>query len=240
LGLKSSDVVALYSGAMSNKQGLELVIEAASNTRARNPSVQYVLCGNGPAKPKLTQMAAGAENIRFIDLQPAERLSELLSTADIHLLPQKAEVSDLVLPSKLAGMLASGRPIIAMADPETRLAQETESAGILVRPGDAVALADAIVTLADDETSRIRFGTAARQLAKQRWERNAVICSIELEFLSLIPREPTPAASYIRSPHARSLNGQSLASPIFSRINWRWAQQHSVTEIAPKQPVGEL
>jgi colanic acid biosynthesis glycosyl transferase WcaI len=207
LGLKSTDVVALYSGAMANKQGLELVIEAAANTRTRNRSLQFVLCGNGPAKAELMRMAEGAENVRFVDLQPADRLSELLCTADIHLLPQKAQVSDLVLPSKLAGMLASGRPIIAMADPDTRLAQETEPAGLVVPPGDAKVFADAIIALADDEPARIRFGAAARRQAEQRWERSAVIRLIELEFLSLT-RERTPAAPHIEAPQAVRSTGK--------------------------------
>ena len=56
---------------------------------------------------------AGLPNVRLLPLQPSERLSELLGMADIHLLPQSPDAADLVLPSKLSGMLASGRPVIA-------------------------------------------------------------------------------------------------------------------------------
>lgn len=188
LGLKPTDVVALYSGAMAHKQGLELIVEAAAATVDRYPSVQFVLCGNGPMRGALKRMTMGVNNLRFLDLQPAERLAELLNTADIHLLPQKAQISDLVLPSKLAGMLASGRPIIAMAAPGTGVALETEGAGVLVAPGDAQALAAAVVALAGDEASRTRLGAAARALAKQRWDRATIIRSLELEFLALIQR----------------------------------------------------
>jgi colanic acid biosynthesis glycosyl transferase WcaI len=186
LGLKPTDVVALYSGAMSNKQCLELVIEAASAARTGNPSLQFVLCGNGPAKSDLMLTAEGASNVRFLDLQPTQRLSELLNTADIHLLPQRAQVSHLVLPSKLAGMLASGRPIVAMAEPGTSLAQEMEQAGIVVAPGDAKAFATATMALADDESSRMHLGTAARKQAQQRWERTTLIRSLESEFHALV------------------------------------------------------
>lgn len=198
LGLKPTDVVALYSGAMSHKQGLELVIEAARTTTTRNPSLQFVLCGNGPAKPELMLMAESVSNVRFLDLQPTQRLSELLNTADIHLLPQKAQVSDLVLPSKLAGMLASGRPIVAMAAPGTSLAQETEQAGIVVTPGDATALATAIMALANDQPSRMRFGAAARKQAQQRWDRTALIRSIESEFHALARRGAITASTQMR------------------------------------------
>jgi colanic acid biosynthesis glycosyl transferase WcaI len=209
LGLAPTDVVALYSGAMSNKQGLELVIEAAATARTCKPSLQFILCGNGPAKPTLMRMAAGADNVRFLDLQPIGRLSELLNTADIHLLPQRAQISDLVLPSKLAGMLASGRPIIAMADPGTSLALETEQAGIVVPPGDAQALASAVMALADDEFSRRRFGAAARKLAQERWDRTTIIRSVESEFLALRPREAMPASLQAEKAPVQSAPVQS-------------------------------
>jgi colanic acid biosynthesis glycosyl transferase WcaI len=205
LGVKPTDIVALYSGAMSNKQGLELIIEAAGAIRNSHPSLHFVLCGNGPLKPALSAMANGLSNVHFIDLQPMDRLSELLSTADMHILPQKAQVSDLVLPSKLAGMLASGRPIIAMANPGTGIALETAGAGLLIAPGDAKALGDAVIALAEDEALRARFGAAARIRARQKWDRISIISSLEREFLALPQRgaggaiHPRPAAPSGRS-----------------------------------------
>jgi colanic acid biosynthesis glycosyl transferase WcaI len=199
LGLKPTDIVALYSGAMSNKQGLELVIEAAAATRTSHPSLQFVLCGAGPLKATLTRTANGLSNVHFMDLQPMERLSELLSTADIHLLPQKAQVSDLLLPSKLAGMLASGRPIIAMAGLGTGIALEMGGTGLVVPPGDARALGAAAIALAEDEALRNRLGAAARVRATQKWDHASIIRSLELEFLSL-PQRAAVAPSRVRQP----------------------------------------
>ncbi|MBV8922478.1 WcaI family glycosyltransferase [Bradyrhizobium sp.] len=198
LGLKPTDVVALYAGAMSNKQGLELIVEAAGMTRRSHPALQFVLCGNGPMRPELTQMARKLPNLRFLDLQPLDRLPELLNTADIHLLPQRAQITDLVLPSKLAGMLASGRPIIAMAAPGSGVALETEGAGRVISPGNAEALAAAVIALADDEALRERLGTAARKRAEQKWDRSAIIRAIELELLAM--RQPTAAPPRPRQP----------------------------------------
>jgi colanic acid biosynthesis glycosyl transferase WcaI len=206
LGLEPTDVVVLYSGAMSNKQGLELIVEAASATIDCNPSIQFVLCGNGPMKGVLKRMTKGLSNLRFLDLQPAGRLSELLNTADIHLLPQKAQISDLVLPSKLAGMLASGRPIIAMAAPGTGVALEIEGAGLIVAPGDAQALAAAVIALAGDDASRTRLGAVARAHAKQRWDRATIIRALELEFLALTQRSAVDLPDLLqpRAPTAPS------------------------------------
>lgn len=81
--------------------------------------------------------------------QPYARLSEFLGLADIHVLPQAADAADLVLPSKLGGMLASGRRTIVTAAPGTELATFVEDAAIVVAPGDAAALAEAIERAAD-------------------------------------------------------------------------------------------
>lgn len=200
LGLKPTDIVALYSGAMSNKQGLELIIEAAAATRDSHPSLQFVLCGNGPVKPILSQMASGLDNVHFLDLQPQDRVSELLNTADIHLLPQRVQVSDLVLPSKLAGMLASGRPVVAMAAPGTGIALEATGAGLVIAPGDAQALASAIIELAADPALRARLGAVARARAELKWDRISIMRSLEREFLALPQGKTAKAPRPVQSP----------------------------------------
>ncbi|WP_375314031.1 glycosyltransferase WbuB [Bradyrhizobium sp. A5] len=230
LKLAPSDIVALYSGAMSNKQGLELIIEAAAALKDSHPAVKFVLCGNGPVKPALMQMADGLHNVRFLDLQPLDRVSELLSTADIQLLPQKAEISDLVLPSKLAGMLASGRPLIAMAEPGTGLASEVDGAGLVIAPGDASALAAAIVTLAKDAPLRASLGAVARARAEQKWDRISIIRSLEREFMALpqraaataqrVPQPPIPVRS-IEHVATGSRRRPDAPGRLFSRHSMR-------------------
>lgn len=185
LNLASGDIVALYSGAMSDKQGLELIIEAAARTAQSHGHVHYVLCGNGPYRSKLVREADGLRNVHFLDLQPAEQFPELLNTANIHLLPQKAQAADLVLPSKISGMLASGRPIVVMAEPDTGIAMETAGAGLVIAPGDSGRLADAVITLAEDSALRARLGQAARMRAEQKWDRVSIIQALEQEFLAL-------------------------------------------------------
>lgn len=216
LRLKPTDIVALYSGAMSNKQGLELIIEAAAATGKSHPSVHYVLCGNGPVKPTLVEMANGLSNVHFLDLQPQERVSELLNTADIHLLPQKTQISDLVLPSKLAGMLASGRPAVAMAAPGTGIALEMNGAGLVIPPGDAQALATAVLALAGDEPMRARLGAVARVRAEHKWDRVSIMRSLELEFLAALPQRAAAAAPRprrsVQPPPVRSIEQVTTGS----------------------------
>lgn len=81
----------------------------------------FVICGEGSERQTLRTQAQALGNVRFVPLQPLERLNALLKLADIHLLPQRADAADLVMPSKLTGMLASGRPVVATAQPDTQV-----------------------------------------------------------------------------------------------------------------------
>jgi colanic acid biosynthesis glycosyl transferase WcaI len=186
LAIPAGHTVALYSGNMAGKQGLEVLADVATRLEALGGKITLLLCGQGPLKATLQAGCAGLKNVRFIDLQPTERLPELLATADIHLLPQRSEAADLVLPSKLTGMLASGRPVVAMADEGTGLAAEVEGCGLIVPPGDAQAMTDAILRLAADGALSRQLASAARERAEQRWRMSSVIDGFEAELKRLL------------------------------------------------------
>lgn len=202
-GLRESDIVALYSGSMSNKQGLELIIEAARLLGPSDPQVKFIMCGDGPRRIALEAEAADLGNVRFLGLQPEGRFEELLNTADMHLIPQRAEAADLVLPSKIGAILASGRPVVAMTAPATGLAQEVEGAGLVVTPGDALALAAAVRKLADHEEIRSLLGVCARRRALERWNKAAILRALEREFVELCGQ--SSRVSLVQTAEIRSL-----------------------------------
>jgi colanic acid biosynthesis glycosyl transferase WcaI len=185
LNLADTDVIALYSGTMSNKQGLDLIIEAANEFDQKQTNIQFILCGEGPYKSKLQELAVGMSNVHFLGIQSEERFAQLLNTADIHLVPQRAEAADLVLPSKLGGIFASGRPVITMAALNTGLADEVVNAGLVVPPGDAAALVDAVRTLADDSDLRHMLGESARRRALERWDKTSILKSLDRDLKAL-------------------------------------------------------
>ncbi|MDE2434810.1 MAG: WcaI family glycosyltransferase [Sphingomonadales bacterium] len=166
--------VALYSGNIARKQGIDVLIEAARLLQHR-PDIAIVICGEGPNLAELRRQAAGLANVQLHGLQPAERMGALLAMADMHLLPQIAGAADLVLPSKLTNMLASGRPVIATTESGTGLYDEVTGCGVVTPPGDANALAVAMADLADDPARRNALGKAALQRAAERWNMNTIV-----------------------------------------------------------------
>lgn len=169
-------VVVLYAGNMGNKQGLETVVQAAKLLAGPNDTmIHFVFCGEGVGRQALESAAGAATNISFWPLVPADRLNELLNLADIHVLPQRADAEDLVFPSKLTNMLASGRPVVATANPDTQIAETLGGCGVVVRPGDPFELADALRSLATDQERRRSLGAMARIVAERLWDKDAVL-----------------------------------------------------------------
>lgn len=168
LGLPRDAFVALYSGNIGPKQGLDVVVEAARRLADR-ADIVFAIAGEGPSLKDLQRQAQGLANVRFLPFQPYARLPEFLSACDLHLLPQQASTADLVLPSKLGGMLASGRPILVTTEPDTELATFLDDAATIIPPGDAHLMADAVArhaagTVAD---RRARCATLAALLGER-------------------------------------------------------------------------
>lgn len=185
LGIAPDAVVALYSGNMGAKQGLDVLAEAARLLAVRR-DIHFVFCGDGAGRADLEQRCQGLEQVHFLPLQPADRFPSLLSCADIQLMPQRADAADLVLPSKLTGMLASGRPIVATAHAGTELASLVSQCGVVAPPGDAPALAHAIATLAGQPARRHLLGAAGRAWAERHLDRDAVYLDMEAALLRLV------------------------------------------------------
>ena len=174
LGIATEATVLLFSGTLGAKQGLLAIPEVAKLLGARTDLV-FVICGEGVMKAALETAATDLPNVRILPLQPAGRVGELLAMADIHLLPQSPDAADLVLPSKLSGMLASGRPVIGTCRAGTELSEIIAQCGIVVEPENVAELAGAILSLADDAALRRAFGIKARAFAESHFERDAVL-----------------------------------------------------------------
>lgn len=170
--------VVLYSGNIGEKQGLEIVINAAKELV--DQKILFLIVGNGAGKEKLETLAAEQQltNVSFLPLQPYELLPTLLKLADCHLVVQKRGVADAVLPSKLTNILAVGGNAVITAEPETELGKLCLSypgIGVCVEPEQTDALVAGIKKAmrlpAENETAK---EYASENLAKENILQNFI------------------------------------------------------------------
>ncbi len=174
VNLSSEDIVVLFSGSMTRKQSLNTVIEAA-RLLGSIKNIHFVICGEGVSRQEIIETSKDLSNVHFLPLQPAEKLNHLMNLADIHLLPQIAAAADLVLPSKISAILASGRPLIATAEKGTAIAELVADAGLIIQPENPFIMAEAIKLLAGNSELRLKMGSHARTIAEKRFSAEIIL-----------------------------------------------------------------
>src|SRR5690606_17887987 len=186
--------VVMYAGNVGLSQSLDLVVEAARRFGDRD-DVVFVINGGGSAREELERSAAGLPNLRFVDMQPRERLPEVLAAADVHLVPLRRGLARSSVPSKLYSILAAGRPVLASVDPGTEVANTVEraAAGISVPPEDADAFCDALEQLLDDPDRRAEMGASGRRFVEGWVSPAAVGAAYERLFEELVAARPRGA-----------------------------------------------
>jgi colanic acid biosynthesis glycosyl transferase WcaI len=183
LGVGPEDLAVLYAGNLGAKQGLEIILECAHLTR-EDPHIKYVVAGEGAIRASLEEQArqlAFDGTVIFLPVQSNSRFPLLLAMGDIHLVLQKQQVADLVMPSKLTNIMAAGRPFIATATPDTELGQVTmaSQAGVLIPPEDGARLAEVIRALSADVSARAAMGRRARQYAETYLAKDPILTRLE-------------------------------------------------------------
>jgi len=160
--------VVMYAGNLGHSQSLDLVV-AAARRHADRDDVAYVVNGGGVAAGAMAEAAADLPNLTLVGFQPAERLSEVLASGDIHVVPLRRGLGASSVPSKTYAILAAGRPVVASVDEGTEVACTVAEAGagLAVPPDDPEAFISAIETLLDDADGRARMGAAGRTWAEQ-------------------------------------------------------------------------
>ena len=160
LGLGDGPVV-LYAGNVGFSQSLDLLVDAA----AALPHVTFLVNGNGAARADLERRAAGRTNVRFADYIEPHRLSELLATGDIHVVPLKAGLARVSVPSKTYSIMAAGRPVLASIDPGTAVPTilAESGGGMAVPPDDLGAFVDALRELLAAPERAAAMGVAGRE-----------------------------------------------------------------------------
>jgi len=177
LGIGNSFVVA-YSGNLGRAHDATTILEAACASQS-DADIVFLMIGGGAGMRSLEMQvrARGLTNFRFAPYQPREALSDSLAAGDVHLVSLRPELEGLIVPSKLYGILAAGRPVVFIGDPDGELARLIASAevGASVRSGDSAGLCRVLRALREDETGRLRMGIRARKVFEERYTLAAAV-----------------------------------------------------------------
>jgi len=175
-GFKPDAKIVLYSGSIGEKQGLESLISIADDFQ-KHPFIQFIICGNGPYRNKLQEFAKNRNlmNISFLPLQPLHIFNEFLNMSDVHLVLQKKNACDLMMPSKLAGILSSGGLALVTAEQGSTLQKiiKANNMGVVINCEDENLLASTILTCCSgDHQSKTQN---AREYAMRELNRDVIL-----------------------------------------------------------------
>lgn len=210
----SDRFVVMHSGNMGMTQRLDVLVDAmrlmslgsgneelskyersreghGSESRTTLSRTTLMLVGNGAKRASLEEHAHGLENVRFLDYQPREKLSESLSAADLHVVSMDQAITGCLAPSKLYGILASGTPVLAIVPKGNAVWRlvEQEKLGWTVEPGDTAAIAKAIHEAESlDRKSLAEMGQRGRVLAEKLFDKR--ICCEAFEDIIKQTAEP--------------------------------------------------
>lgn len=160
--------VVMHAGNIGLSQNFDVILEAAARLRAET-GIRFVFVGDG-AKREALQRAAdarGLDNVLFLPYQPRAAMAESYAAADVFLVTLKPGLAGYIVPSKLYSILAAGRPYVAAVERDCEVVEITRehACGVIVDPGDAAAMAEAILRLCNDRQHAAALGSRARQAA---------------------------------------------------------------------------
>lgn len=191
-GLAGKFVVA-YSGNLGRVHEFATILQAAELLRS-NPAIVFLFIGQGARFDEIRTTARdrGLANIRLLPPEPRENLAASLAAADAQLVTLRPAYGALVYPSKLAGALAAGRPVLFVGPPAGDIARllQRDECGAALAPGDAAGLAEAITRWQADAALRARLGGNARAAYERQFTGDTALARWE-EVLKKVSR-PAP------------------------------------------------
>ena len=177
LGLTDRFVIA-YSGNLGRAHDAETLLEAAQLLQTQS-EFMFLMIGGGARMRALEEQARrrGLHNILFVPYQPREALNDALAAGDVHLVSLLPQLEGLIVPSKVYGVLAAGRPMVFIGDPEGEISRlvRTARVGVGVATGDVQGLRTALVHLHDRREECDAMGEAARELFESRYTLSAAV-----------------------------------------------------------------
>lgn len=177
--------IVSFVGVMGYSQDMEVIIESALQLRDCE-KILFLLVGGGIKKEGLEKKVKNnnLRNVKFLPFQSREKYPSVLSASDVCLVTLKEEVKTPVVPSKIASIMSSARPLIAGMNfngDAIRLIEEAEC-GICVEPGNSQMLTDGIMKLYNNCALRDELSKKGRMYAQQYFSRDVCIAKYEKVF----------------------------------------------------------
>jgi glycosyltransferase involved in cell wall biosynthesis len=166
--------IACYIGTMGMAHGLETVIEAAIQLKKTAPDILFLLVGDGAEKEKIAAraLAQGLSNLRMVDSQPREKIPYYICTSDICLvLLKRTPIFETVIPTKMLEFMSCARPVVLGVEGQARQIVNDARAGVCIQPENAEQLAEALRSLAADNSLRKSLGSSGRQYVLKNFSR---------------------------------------------------------------------
>lgn len=194
---KAGRFTIAYSGNFGKKQNLDQLIPLFEAMHAERLEVDVHLRGDGSERQRLKAIieAKGLDEVQFLPLVDADKLTEAIQAADVHLVPQAPNIGNYAIPSKAFTIMAAGRPFVCIAEKGTELASlaVNSGAGLSVEPNDASGLQQAVRLLYRDRDLARRMGQSALHYVRTRLGRTEILEQYEA---LLEPVAPPAAAVY--------------------------------------------
>ncbi len=173
-GFSDQDFIIGYSGNLGRAHDIDTMLEASEHLAGRS-DIKFLFIGGGHLHARLRE-EAGRRNLSNIFLrpyQPREVLSQSLGLPDLHWVSLQPALEGLIVPSKIYGIAAAGRPVVMIGSPAGEIGRmlDTNEFGLTIMPGHADALAQAISGLSDDRPRIGAMGRAARRFIDQHASR---------------------------------------------------------------------
>lgn len=176
-GLQNKFVVG-YSGNMGRAHEFE-TIKGAMTLLKEEDGIVFLFIGGGAGKTDLEMSVRNQRlhNCRFQPYQPRERLQESLCVPDVHLISLQPQLEGLIVPSKVYGVAAAGRPMIFIGNQDGEVARMIRhcECGTAIPVGDSEGLAKTVMTLRDDREAAGRLGSQARACFERDYAKEKAI-----------------------------------------------------------------
>ena len=198
-------VTLLYSGNLGFRQDLGTVLRAVTQINS-DIALSVLVVSSGKGLPEVRELVSALvlKNVEFRDPVPLHQLPDLLAEGDIHVICQKLGTEGLLVPSKIYGTLAAGRPSIFVGPKRCEVATilDDSGSGLIVEPGDVAAAVDALKTLASSSVLRRQMGERAKRYYDEHFGRKRGVTRI----VDILNRAATkPLSSLTPSGEAKTV-----------------------------------